>query len=343
MFDGWHEISLFAITLITLLLQVYVIYMITFQTPNNMRDYLYFLLLLTVIDLLFTIVVGIYLQPSPLPFLAVQAKGVCSYFSEFACVVGASASLALGACTLMIQIYCLMYRCAVLFRTKRIYRLFVSIPAKVFFFTFGLSVAFGFGYFFYRSDYRRNEVPMHPTVEMEYKNLTAILKPTDALLFIDIYDNYVMAYVATLGSCLFLSEFVSLLMVIGILSFLRKNAALFSRVTYRLHVQFTILLAVQLTSPFVLIIIPAAIYVISLIVHHNDLNELYVKAGFNILTLYGFINGGCTLIFVGPYRKRAKQQLIDPILKLLGAQRKSYVVPQDFSAFDDPHCRTVKN
>lgn len=72
-----------------------------------------------------------------------------------------------------------------------------------------------------------------------------MLKPRDALLFIDLYDQYVINYVSILGGLLMLAESLSLLMVAGILLYLRKNSALFSRVTYRLHMQFTILLAVQ--------------------------------------------------------------------------------------------------
>jgi hypothetical protein len=36
------------------------------------------------------------------------------------------------------------------------------------------------------------------------------------------------------------------------------------------------------------------------------------------VTTYGFVNGLLTVLFVGPFRRQAKQQLIDPILKALG-------------------------
>jgi hypothetical protein len=74
------------------------------------------------------------------------------------------------------------------------------------------------------------------------------LKPGDALLFIDLYDTYVIYYVGTLGFLLVLAEVVSFVLVVGILAYLRKNSALFSRVTYRLHKQFTILLAFQVSA-----------------------------------------------------------------------------------------------
>jgi hypothetical protein len=43
--------------------------------------------------------------------------------------------------------------------------------------------------------------------------------------------------------------------------------------------------------------------------------------------MYGSINGASTLIFVGPYRKRTKNQLVVPILKILGLWKSAYVAP----------------
>lgn len=75
-----------------------------------------------------------------------------------------------------------------------------------------------------------------------------------------------------------------------------------------------------------LLVIPTGIYVRSLIIK-EQINQLYVAAGFLVFTLYGFVNGLFTLIFVGPYGKQANKQLFEPISDLLCAWKRSYVVP----------------
>jgi hypothetical protein len=81
----------------------------------------------------------------------------------------------------------------------------------------------------------------------------------------------------------------------------------------------------QLCSPFILIVIPACIFIYNLIIQDN-VKQSYVAVGFLVCTLYGFVNGFVTLIFIGPYRKRVKQQLIDPILRVMCIWKRVYAV-----------------
>jgi hypothetical protein len=48
MFDTWHEIVLIVITLMTLIIQLYVFYLISLHTPKNMYSYKFFLIFLLV-------------------------------------------------------------------------------------------------------------------------------------------------------------------------------------------------------------------------------------------------------------------------------------------------------
>lgn len=74
-----------------------------------------------------------------------------------------------------------------------------------------------------------------------------MLKPGDAVLFINLYDSVTIRYLWALISLTVLAESISFVFVGGILVYLRKHATSFSKVTYKLHMQFTILLAVQVS------------------------------------------------------------------------------------------------
>jgi hypothetical protein len=76
----------------------------------------------------------------------------------------------------------------------------------------------------------------------------------------------------------------------------------------------------------VLLAIPVAIFVYTLIIHYHIEKE-YISAGFVVLAIYGLINGSLTLFFVGPYRKCAKRQLIEPFTRITGLWKRVYVVP----------------
>lgn len=71
------------------------------------------------------------------------------------------------------------------------------------------------------------------------------VKPGDMILMTDLYDSTSINYLYVVGCLLILGEVLSLAMVSGILSYLRSHASLFSKLTYKLHLQFTMLLAVQ--------------------------------------------------------------------------------------------------
>lgn len=71
------------------------------------------------------------------------------------------------------------------------------------------------------------------------------VNPGDIVIVTNLFDNTSTKYLWALGGLLIFGEFLSLIMVCGILLFLRSHASLFSKSTYRLHVQFTILLGIQ--------------------------------------------------------------------------------------------------
>jgi hypothetical protein len=116
------------------------------------------------------------------------------------------------------------------------------------------------------------------------------------------------------------NELFSVYIVYAILSSLRKNTASYSKNTYRLHYQLTLLLAFQLAIPFFFIILPISIrWVIFFTLNHDF--AIFNHFRMTLITLYGFASSIFTLIFIAPYREHLYDNLIYPIGKALGIKR----------------------
>ncbi|KAI6170922.1 hypothetical protein M3Y97_01105000 [Aphelenchoides bicaudatus] len=236
--------------------------------------------------------------------MVMHSKGICNYISEKACIVSGCAALGSAALIIAIQIYCLLYRAFALPLTKRYYDIFMSLPVLVAFQLFGYSVG------------------------ALWDAVKDIVKENETIFMVDTTDPLTKILLYLICSLLLLAELVSFVLAIGILLYLRNHASLFSKSTYKLHVQFTLLLLVQLISPLILLIIPGTIYV-NKIINHESIEKIYIQAGFLTVTLYGFVNGGLTVIFVGPYRKQAYKQLIDPMLKAFRIFKRVNITPYE--------------
>lgn len=85
------EWMLIGVTMWTLLIQAYVVYLILKKSPQNIKEYRYFLILFTSWDMVFNIVFGLFLQPLPLaPILAASCRGISSFFNPQVCMITVS-------------------------------------------------------------------------------------------------------------------------------------------------------------------------------------------------------------------------------------------------------------
>lgn len=98
---NFYELSMMIISGTAILSQMYVIYLIRFQSPAQMDSYRRFIYMTTVIfsfilpvitnifklfDLLFTVTLGVIWAPTCLaPFFAVRIDGIGSYFGKEFC------------------------------------------------------------------------------------------------------------------------------------------------------------------------------------------------------------------------------------------------------------------
>lgn len=76
-----YEMLLVFITVITLLLQCYVFFIVQFKSPLCMQSYRYYLNIVIIYDMLFSVFFGIILQPYPINLsVLVGIRGVAYYF-----------------------------------------------------------------------------------------------------------------------------------------------------------------------------------------------------------------------------------------------------------------------
>jgi hypothetical protein len=120
---------------------------------------------------------------------------------------------------------------------------------------------------------------------------------------------------------LLLSEIYCVSVAFIVLYMLKRNSSKLSKQTYRLQLQFTILLLVQFITPLFLIVIPAVYYLVFVIIMKGQSKRPMTQLAFTCLTIYGATNALMTIIFVGAYRKYTYKKFIRPawerILKFL--------------------------
>jgi hypothetical protein len=83
--------------------------------------------------------------------------------------------------------------------------------------------------------------------------------------------------------------------------------------TYQAKIKLT-LKNFQLLTPFVFIILPVAACLIAAFFGYYS-PQLAGQIGFILITLYGLANSIFTVIFVGPFRKHARNNLVRPVIR----------------------------
>jgi hypothetical protein len=81
----------------------------------------------------------------------------------------------------------------------------------------------------------------------QWPNLANELTADDKVLYIDVYRVTPRIFFAVLLSMFMVSEIVCFGLIYTILSKLKRKSTGFSKLTYKLHFQFTILLAVEVS------------------------------------------------------------------------------------------------
>jgi hypothetical protein len=91
MFGSTYEILLTGISTFTVCLQLYLFYLVQRKSPRNMKGYRFFLNMFIFWDLIFSVLLGIFLQPSVVPpYAATTVQGVSKYFGKEAGMITVS-------------------------------------------------------------------------------------------------------------------------------------------------------------------------------------------------------------------------------------------------------------
>lgn len=112
MLDNWYDVLLTVLTLVSTLIQIYVIWLVTCKSPKSMHEYRFFLCYYTVSanavhyhgvsvslfqlwDLIFTVTIGLLVHPVPLfPTQSIYVNGLSAIFGT----TGAKVSVGNALC-----------------------------------------------------------------------------------------------------------------------------------------------------------------------------------------------------------------------------------------------------
>uniref|UniRef100_A0A7E4W3X2 Serpentine receptor class gamma n=1 Tax=Panagrellus redivivus TaxID=6233 RepID=A0A7E4W3X2_PANRE len=128
------------------------------------------------------------------------------------------------------------------------------------------------------------------------------IKPGDVYGFLDekspIWKWYCI--MALVGFCYFF--FGSLLLSAYIIRQISKNARKFTEKTYRLHLQLSFILVVQIILPLIFVVGPLSIVFFYFVYWEQPLSSNAAYIGVTLLTVYPSTNTFITIVGVTPYR-----------------------------------------
>ncbi|KAI1704699.1 serpentine type 7TM GPCR chemoreceptor srh domain-containing protein [Ditylenchus destructor] len=308
--SSFYDTLLIMTSIISLIFQCYAVFVVLRASPISMRPYRYFLCLMTVWDLIFTFLIGLGLAPRKIsPVSGTYVHGFAQGFGhDFArimlCMVVFSAVQIMAS-----ELNCLLYRLTVMLPNKKVQTLFVRPISKIL-----VQLVFVcIGLFFSIPTYNifLNQEQLVPF--LAYWKIHAaqdlhidIVVPEDTVILAHDSSFFGPAKVVFVSICL--TEIVCFIIAFVIVRMLRCNAHIFSKKTYKIHLQLTILLVVQLISPILFIAIP----VCSSLLYSLFDQPIPTVIGDILMLALSFnatANSLLTICFVTPYRRYTKSLL----------------------------------
>lgn len=152
------------------------------------------------------------------------------------------------------------------------------------------------------------------------------IKPEDIVIFFDFWSPALYKYIILVLVISVISQNISLTLVVLTLKNLRTYSHKFSRQTYRMHVQFTILLGCQLLSPIIYIFVPLSMGIAATLFLLKP-KKILLDVSFLGIAFYGLSNSLLSIAFISPYRRHFLDVFIfpwlKPLLKIVGFQSSS--------------------
>ncbi|KAI1693079.1 serpentine type 7TM GPCR chemoreceptor srh domain-containing protein [Ditylenchus destructor] len=320
-----YDILAFIMSLASIIFQFYVIFVVIKVSPFTMRPYRYFLCIMTIWDIIFTFLIGVGLAPHHVyPMSGATVHGFSQDFGlDFAhvmvCAVVFSAVQIMAA-----EFYCLLYRLTVVFQNRKVHKIFMHPISKVFAQILFVCIGLFFSVPTFHLYLDKEGVVISQTSWINFAaqslHYTIELHDNSIILLINLDTTFFTA-AKVICCCLCAFSVICLLIIFAILRALRKNAHTFSKKTYKIHLQLTILLIVQLICPVVFVILPTGVSLIF------ALSGYFTPQGFGVvlghvfmiaISFYGTANSILTMFFVKPYRRHTKsllQKILCPFIK----------------------------
>ncbi|KAI6198762.1 hypothetical protein M3Y96_00553800 [Aphelenchoides besseyi] len=315
MFSTKYEILLLLLTVLTLLLQIYIIFLTRYKLPKTMENYRFFLYVFTFWDLVFELTFGIVVVPFPLaPIFAADVRGVAGLLSfEFA-KVAVSALITFGANVIQSQFWCLCYRFVAVLPNKSYQTWFCSAKCKLIFFLVGQCITVSLGFGFYQTMNTESET-YRILGEHEYRREDKRFEIRGRVILVEVTFLWTHNYLHIIGILFVLIELACGVLVCITLKILNKYAV--SDRTFKLQIQLLKVLALQFVCPLIFIFIPVIALILVIFFETSILNDLTDQIGLFMLSLIGLINCILCLVFIGPYKNYTYSKFIKPFLLLV--------------------------
>ncbi|KAI6226524.1 hypothetical protein M3Y99_01283000 [Aphelenchoides fujianensis] len=322
-----YEFALLGITIVTVAAQLYVAFLLRFKTPPTMRDYRYFLVLFTLWDGLFTVWVGLVVQPVPIEgIVAVTLRGLANYFQAFWCRVLVAGSVFFGVNVVLAQNLCALHRFLALQPTSRAYARFRSPTVHLGIQMAIQAVAGGLALLFYATFKTAARIAVHKQSGFLRERLVATdgtaARINDRFIWLETEFVHTQLFLVAFLLLFVASPLFSLGVLLATVRSLRKGAAYMPAATRQLHAQFLRLLFVQIASPLLFAVLPVLVCCGCILVGVGG-SRLSFELVFGLLALYGLSNALSSVCFIQPYRQFTAALLWDnPLGRLLCGRKR---------------------
>ncbi|KAI1712414.1 serpentine type 7TM GPCR chemoreceptor srh domain-containing protein [Ditylenchus destructor] len=204
--------------------------------------------------------------------------------------------------------FCLMFRFTVVLPNPKIHEWFMKPVSLILMQIYCIAFSSAYAIPLYSIILKDKELVLSIKGSSQYFNLP-LPKPNSIIIAVNFNHPESLALLNGTGR-------YAIAIVVGLLSIqifcvgitfyiikkLRQNAHLFSRKTYTLQIQFTLVLAFQLVSPLIFFLAPICYSLIRAVIHASIFDRLSGNIGTVLLSLYTFSNSLVTVMFVRPYR-----------------------------------------
>ncbi|KAI1697179.1 serpentine type 7TM GPCR chemoreceptor srh domain-containing protein [Ditylenchus destructor] len=296
-----YSASLSVVSVVDLVLQAYIIFICLRVSTGSMKEYRYFILLSTVLDLCLSSCLGFFMHLHiTVGTSCLVHKGLITFGREGASIVF-SLAFFIGAAIIAAQDYCILYRMTLVSNNRKIKDVFLrhstTIMLLLLIFVVAMGVAYGISQTLYSSE--DTEIIVRDLVDRGH------LHESDSISVscINMLSKTTVIVGAMIGILFVSTQAFFLGCGVWIIKKIRRQAV-FSAKTKNMHIQLTKLLIVQMVTPVIFVLVPV-VFTQSITVVFSLFNTPYFilyLAMFSI-SLFPLTNAILTLGFVAPYRK----------------------------------------